>query len=102
MGRYQSRRLGVKLMPNVTNDDRADWAECSADAFGIITYGGRSFEQLMAQCRDPGLSDGETLISDLIGDLMHLAARSGFDAHKVMRTGVEAFEYEAAPDYQGD
>ena len=73
----------------VNNETRANWAQNAANAFGQETYGGRTF----AECGE----DGETLISDLVCDLMHLATRHGWDAAKLVDYGIKNFEFEITP-----
>lgn len=75
----------------VNNDDRADWAQEAATTFGHAAYCGRGFSAVVAD------GDGDTLISDLVCDLMHLAKRSGFDAHQLVSDGIKNFEFEITP-----
>ena len=83
------------------NETRADWAENALDTFTVETYGGRHFSHLVAEQPDEG-DDAYTAVQDLIGDLLHVAKRYGWDAAELLRRSVANFEYEAAPDYAGD
>lgn len=83
------------------NETRADWAENALDTFTVETYGGRHFSALVAEQPDVG-DDAYTAVHDLICDLLHVAARYGWEPNELIRLGVANFEYESAPDYQGD
>lgn len=80
-----------------TNSDRADWAAEALNVFCVSTYDGRSFDDLISEARDGGeitQSDASTAICDLIGNLMHLAARYGLDPHDCVDSGTSTFELE--------
>lgn len=84
------------------NERRADWAANALDTFTRETYGGRAFAELPAGQESPEHGDDYTAISDLIGDLLHVAVRKGFDAHKLLQSAVANFDHENAPEYEGD
>lgn len=85
------------------NEQRADWAANALDTFTRETYGGRPFDGLPGGGEmGPQYGDDYTAIADLIGDLLHVAVRKGFDPHELLRMAVANFDHENAPDYEGD
>lgn len=83
------------------NEARATWAESALENFTYETYGGRSFAALVREQPDEG-DDAYTAVQDLIGDLLHVAVRYGWDPDELVRRAVAGFDHENAPDYQGD
>ena len=83
------------------NETRADWAANALDTFMIETYGGRTFAPTVAEQPDEG-DDAYTAVQDLIGDLLHLATRHGWNTAELIRRAEANFVYEADPTYQGD
>jgi hypothetical protein len=84
------------------NEQRADWAENALDTFTRQTYGGRAFNELPTDPAGPEYGDDYTAIMDLMSDLLHVAVRKGFDQTKLLQRAVATFDYENAPDYEGD
>ena len=70
-----------------TNRDRAGWAQ-----EGLQTYATRT--GVISE-------DLETQMSDLLGDLMHLARFEGVDFDDVIRRGQDHFHVEIAEDPDG-
>ena len=64
-------------MPDPNNDDRANWAEAALRAFQAVTK-----------------TDDEDAVSDLIGDLLHLAARQGLDPQLMLDRAQANYEAE--------
>lgn len=83
------------------NENRADWATNALETFTEETYGGRSFAALVAEQPDEG-DDAYTAVQDLIGDLLHVAVRYGWDPHELLDRALRNFEHEHRPDYDGD
>lgn len=83
------------------NERRADWAENALDTFTVETYGGRHFADIVEEQPDEG-DDAYTAVQDLIGDLLHVAKRYGWDTADILRRAQANFDHEAAPDYVGD
>lgn len=83
------------------NEGRADWAENAVNTFGQETYNGRTFSAVVKDQPDEG-DDAYTMIQDLIGDLLHLAARHNWDPSEMVRKAVANFDYENSPTYEGD
>ena len=83
------------------NERRADWAENALDTFAKETYGGRRFADLIAS-DPPEHGDDFTCVQDLIGDLLHVAARKGWNTAELLRRAEANFIYESAPGYEGD
>ena len=86
------------------NERRADWAENALDTFAKETYGGRSFASLPDGGDEHGETWGDdyTCVQDLIGDLLHVAVRRGWDTDELLRRAVANFEYENDPEYEDD
>ncbi len=76
-----------------TNADRARWAKNALAVFTAETYGGDHPDTM-----DRG--DLETVIYDLIADLLHFAARQGFDTDEILRSASFHFEAEFAQEAQ--
>ncbi len=70
-----------------TNRDRAGWAHEGLQTYGNLT--GVISEDL------------ETQMSDLVGDLMHLARLEGVDFEDVLRRGRGHFHTEVAEEPDG-
>lgn len=81
-----ARVLGNDPDGGVSNDTRAEWAEASLDAMAH-TMGEDMFEDLCPE-------DGQDLIGDLIGNLLHVCDRYGFDAEKLWQRGREHWQTE--------
>lgn len=75
----------------MTNDDRAETAYSAMEAFTPIVMGDRTFDELVALGTD---GDGPDTLSDLICNLMHLANKNGWDAHKLAKQGISNFDFE--------
>lgn len=90
----------IRLHP--ANETRADWATNALDTFTIETYGGRRFDALPSEDSDLSSGDDFTAVQDLLGDLLHVAARKGWDIDELLRRARNGFDYEAAPGYEGD
>lgn len=88
-------------MTEPSNADRAAWAENAVNTFGEETYMGRTFTATVIEQPDEG-DDAYTMIQDLICDLMHLAAKHGWDAKKVVESAISHFEYEVAEENEED
>lgn len=84
-----------------SNEQRADWAENALSTFTEETYAGRSFPLLIADGPEED-ADAYTAVQDLIGDLLHVAVRYGWDPEELIRKAVASFDYENAPGYEGD
>ncbi len=84
------------------NERRADWAENALDTFAIETYGGRPFSALISDQDTPEMGDDFTCVQDLIGDLLHVAVRRGWNTAELLRRAEASFVYENEPGYQGD
>jgi hypothetical protein len=87
------------------NEDRADWATNALNTFTEETYGGRRFDRMAAEAADDDSgydSDAYTAVQDLIGDLLHVAVRHGWDPEEIIRKAVANFDHENAPGYEGD
>ncbi len=76
-----------------TNTERAAWGEGAVNAFAEVTYCGRTFTATVKEQPGDG-DDAYTMIQDLITDLLHLAARHGWEADDMMRRARDAFDYE--------
>jgi len=83
------------------NETRADWAENALDTFTVETYGGRHFSAIVAEQPEED-GDAYTAVQDLIGDLLHVAARYGWNTAEILRKAEANFVYEADPGYEGD
>lgn len=82
------------------NADRAGWARNAADTFAMETYGGRSFERIVAeQPTDKG--DAYCIVQDLVADLMHLARRHGWNPIKIIENARWHFECEEEEEREG-
>lgn len=62
--------MNTKPDPDGLNDDRAEWAQAALDAFADVTD------------MDIACEDGETVLGDLLTDLMHWCDRNGVDFQK--------------------
>lgn len=67
---------------SVTNNDRAEWARAAVDVFAEKTGLDKSGDDL------------DTMIGDLIADIMHLCERDGLDFEQVLHRGKMYFEEE--------
>lgn len=78
--------------PQVTNADRAAWAEEALATFTDIVYD------------SPDVEDMETRIKDLIVNLLHLARREAgvTDVAAFAAQAVEMHNVECAEDPEGD
>lgn len=65
-----------------SNDERADWAQAAMGEFARITGMDRAGE------------DDETIMSDLLCNLMHAAKRSDIEWSVVVARAVSHFEHE--------
>lgn len=83
------------------NEERADWAENALETFTVETYGGRHFAALVAEQPDEG-DDAYTAVQDLIGDLLHVAVRYGWDPDELFARALHNFAHENHPTYDGD
>lgn len=77
----------------VTNDDRANWAEVALEAFAKEC----GMEDELADLEGWGC-----VYSDLISDLMHAMVRDDIDPAEVLNRAISHFDYESNPDYEGD
>lgn len=66
--------------PEGMNADRADWADDAIRAFASVTN------------MDSAGEDDQTILTDLLGDLMHWCDRAGIDFHN--RVGMARMHYE--------
>lgn len=80
---------------------RAEWAANAVDTFGRETYCGRTFTNTVVEQPNEG-DDAYTMVQDLIGDLLHLAVRHGWDDEEILRRAKVAYDHEADPSYDGD
>lgn len=74
-----------------TNADRAEWAKQALATFTARTYSGDHPDSM-----DRG--DLETAIYDLIADLLHFAARQGFDVREMLFRAHGLYEAESAEE----
>lgn len=65
----------------ITNATRAEWAEQALSEFRRI-------------CGYPSRDDNKCPITDLIGDLLHLADRDGLDGEALLESGRGLWEEE--------
>lgn len=72
-------------MGEVTNDDRAGWAEVACEAFAEIT--GQDMED-----------DLPEIIGDLIANLLHLANQQGMCPEERLENGRMHYEAEIAEE----
>jgi NTP pyrophosphatase (non-canonical NTP hydrolase) len=72
-------------MLDVTNEDRAAWAEVACEAFAEIT--GQDMED-----------DLQEIIGDLIANLLHLANQQGMCAEERLENGRMHYEAEIAEE----
>lgn len=73
----------------MTNRERALHAERALDRFTRDVYGGRDVAELPVE-------DRQTALSDLLCDLMHYAAREGFEFRaKLLLLAEHHFSYES-------
>lgn len=79
------------------NDDRAAWAENAVNVFAEETYCGRTFTATVKEQPDTG-DDAYTMCQDLISDILHLARKHGWEADRMIRNAVGAFEEEVAEE----
>ncbi len=85
------------------NESRADWAENALDTFTVETYYGRTFASMCPEHPDSEhMSDAYTAVHDLIGDLLHVAARYGWNPDEMLASAKRGFDHENEPDYEGD
>jgi hypothetical protein len=80
-------RVGLLRMPpdpEGMNDDRASWANTALSAFGIETGMINAGE------------DDQTIMGDLVADLMHFADRNNIDFEKVLRGARMHYEEETS------
>lgn len=73
----------------VTNEDRAGWAESACETFADIT--GQKMEY-----------DLPEIIGDLICNLLHLAAQHGMSADSVLETGKMHYDAEVEEEEEED
>ena len=76
-------------MLDVTNEDRADWAEAACEAFADIT--GQVMED-----------DLPEIIGDLIANLLHLANQKGMSPEGRLENGRMHYEAEIAEEEDVD
>lgn len=70
-------------MSNIpTNEDRAGWAQVAVDAFAAETN------------MDAAGEDMQTVMGDLLADLMHLCQQNDIDFERILATGKMHFEAE--------
>lgn len=69
------------MFTTACNDDRADWAQSALNTFAEVT------------AMDTAGEDTETIIGDLLTNLMHLCKREGIDFQRKL-TGAE-INYDA-------
>ncbi len=92
-----------RIQLHENNEDRADWAENALDTFTQETYHGRTFAGMCPEHPDSEvMSDAYTAVQDLIGDLLHVAVRYGWNPDEILNNAKRGFEYENAADYEGD
>lgn len=82
---------------DVDNKTRAAWAENAVNVFGEETYCGRTFTATVKEQPDTG-EDAYTMCQDLISDILHLAHEHGWEAERMLRNAVGAFEEELAEE----
>ena len=83
------------------NARRAAWAENAVNRFGQETFAGRTFTTTVKEQPHEG-DDAYCMIQDLIGDLLHLTVKHGWDPDEMIERAVACFEHENSPDYMGD
>lgn len=88
-------------MHDPDNSDRAAWAENAVNVFGLETYCGRNFTDTVKEQPDVG-DDAYTMCQDLISDILHLAHRHGWEAERMLRNAVGAFEEELAEEAEAE
>jgi hypothetical protein len=73
------------MFREVTNDDRAAWAQAAVDTF----------------MRETG-TDAEDAIPDLLGDLMHLCDMRGLDFNALLNRGAGHYQAEVEIEAKAD
>lgn len=63
------------------NKDRARWAETALQAFE-------------AECMAGAQEDDQTIMADMVADLMHFCAQRGLEWSDILATASEHFEVE--------
>ena len=74
---------------DVTNEDRAAWAEAACEAFAEIT--GQEMESELPE-----------IIGDLIANLLHLANQKGMRAEDRLENGRMHYDAEIAEEERAD
>lgn len=74
------------MFESPTNETRAGWAEAAADVFAAATFNTDTFVGAGEEKRD--------VITDLLANLLHLAAREDINPLEALRTAVSAFNEE--------
>lgn len=72
----------VPIDPDNLNNERADWAEAALDAFALVTR------------MDTAGEDYETILGDLLCDLMHWCDRNGVDFDVMLDVARMGYEDE--------
>lgn len=89
------------LSPRAQNAQRANWALEAVDVFAAATFGDRNFTDTVREQPDEG-DDAYCMIQDLISDALHLAVRHNWSVDRLLERARKNFDFENAPDYQGD
>lgn len=71
-------------MSDVTNDDRAEWAQAALEAFRDACHMGEE--------------EGEIVLQDLLTDLCHWADREGVDWPAALARGMSNYQEEKEDD----
>ena len=80
--------MNTKLLPpdpEEMNDDRAEWAQVALDAFAHVTG------------MDTAGEDDETVLGDLLCDIMHWCDRNGVSFAVTMETARVHYDAETQP-----
>lgn len=72
--------------PERHNDNRAAWAATALNAFADVTMMNTAGE------------DGETILGDLLADLMHWCDRNGVDFNDMLERARDHYEEETRPE----
>lgn len=83
-------------MSDVTNEDRASFAEGALDEYTRKHYNGRSFAEMKAAG-----GDHEMALQDLLCDLRHLATREGLDFGGINTSAEFHYDAEVAESIDG-
>ncbi len=73
-------------MSEITNRDRAEWAQQALEVYSTLIQD------------DPAVESSPPLMQDLLTDMMHLARFEKLDFSEVLRLGNQHYEWETEED----